>query len=148
MSSDKPAPSTADIQARANGILASHNAITVASTNDQHSPWVLGAFFAHDGFALYLLLEASGRTMKNLRANPTVAFMISDNDASKDFLQGSGTAQLLSAEYETAVRERLVGKMPWFQTYTPCIPVRIDASEILVSSLASGWFPAKRIVAS
>ena len=69
--------------------------------------------------------------------------MVSKNDATQDFVQGRGRAVRLPDGEEAAVRARLVGKMPWFQTYTPVMPMRIDIEELYVSSFGSGWFPAR-----
>jgi len=49
----------------------------------------------------------------------------------------------LPDDAEAAVRARLLAKMPWFQTYTPVMPLRIEAAELYVSSLTAGWFPAQ-----
>ena len=43
------------------------------------------------------------------------------------------------------VRELIVKKMPWFKTYTPVTPVRLDIKKFYVSSLESSWFPAKEL---
>lgn len=136
-------PTAEAILARAQSILGENNAVQLATTGGAWSPWVAGAYFAHDGADIVLLLETSGKSLHNIQQNPSVAFSISQNDAMKDFLQGRGTAELLSAAEEPAVRAALVAKMPWYQTYTPVVPVRIRTAELFVSSLSSGWFPAK-----
>lgn len=137
------APSAAQILAAAQSVLASNNAVQLATTGAAYSPWVAGAYFAHDGADLILLLETSGKSLRNIQMNPSVAFSISQNDAMKDFVQGRGTAEILPDSDEPAVRAALVAKMPWYQTYTPVVPVRIRSSELHISSLTSGWFPAK-----
>lgn len=136
----------ADVLDRARQVFTDNNAVTVATTGGRFSPWVLGAYFAHDGADLYLMVEKSGKTMENLQANPSVAFSVSQNDAMKDFVQGAGTAVILPDDQYDAVMARLKDKMPWYQLYTPCAPVRIETRELFVSSLTSGWFPAKRLV--
>jgi hypothetical protein len=124
-------------------ILSENNAISLATTGGEYSPWILGAYFASDDLTIYLLLEKSGKTLANLRQNPKGALMISQNDAMKDFLQAQFEATLLPDSDEDKVRKMLVAKMPWYQTYTPCAPVRLDVSKWFVSSLARQWFPAK-----
>ena len=133
----------AEILARAHQVFASNDAIQLATAGGPVSPWVLGAYFVHDGASLYLFVETHGKTAANLAANPTVAFVVSKNDATQDFVQGRGRAVRLPDGEEAAVRARLVGKMPWFQTYTPVMPMRIDIEELYVSSFGSGWFPAR-----
>ncbi len=66
----------------------------------------------------------------------------------KDFLQASGEAVILSDSEEPEVRELIVKKMPWFKTYTPVTPVRVDVKKFFVSSLESSWFPAKELEVS
>ena len=136
-------PDADAVLARATTIFEANNAVQLATTGGIHSPWVAGAYFTQEGTDLFILLEASGKSLENIRSNPSVAFSVSQNDAMKDFLQGNGTAHVLTAEEEPAVRARLVAKMAWYQTYTPVVPVRIQSTELYVSSLASGWFPAR-----
>lgn len=138
------APSPDEVMARAALVLASNDAIQLATAGGPVSPWVLGAYFVADGADLYLFLETSGKSARNVVASPEVAFLVSRNDAQQDFVQGRGKAILLPPDEEPAVRARLVAKMPWFQTYTPVLPVRIEIAELYVSSLSAGWFPAKR----
>lgn len=135
------------IAAKAQSIFRANNALSLATTGGPYSPWVLGVYFVSDGLTLYTLLEQSGKTMANVRANPHVSFMISENDAQKDFLQGTGELVLLPSEQEAVVRARLLAKLPWYQTFTPVVPVRINTKEIFVSSLTAGWFPAKKLSA-
>jgi nitroimidazol reductase NimA-like FMN-containing flavoprotein (pyridoxamine 5'-phosphate oxidase superfamily) len=139
-----PEPSRADVMARASAVFAANDAIQLATAGGPVSPWVLGAYFVADGADLYLFLETSGKSARNVVANAEVAFLVSRNDAQQDFVQGRGTAIVLPPEEEPAVRARLLAKMPWFQTYTPVLPVRIEIAELFVSSLSAGWFPAKR----
>ena len=136
-------PPAAEILARAHQVFASNDAIQLATAGGPISPWVLGAYFVHDGADLYLFVETNGKTAANLAANPTVAFVVSKNDASQDFVQGRGRAVRLPDADEPAVRARLLAKMPWFQTYTPVMPMRIEVDELYVSSLGAGWFPAR-----
>jgi nitroimidazol reductase NimA-like FMN-containing flavoprotein (pyridoxamine 5'-phosphate oxidase superfamily) len=136
-----------EILEAAHAIYGKHNAVFLATAGDPHSdftPWVLGAYFASDGDDLVTLLEESGTTMRALRSNNKVALAISNGDAMQDFLQARGRAEILSASDDMRVRGLLQKKMPWFQTYTPCLPVRIRLDELRVSSFSRGWFPAQR----
>lgn len=135
--------SETEIKSAILAILAENNAISLATTGGEYSPWILGAYFASDDLTIYLLLEQSGKTLANLKANPKGALLISQNDAMKDFLQAQFEATILPDSEEPMVRSLLVQKMPWYQTYAPCVPVRLDAQKWFVSSLARQWFPAK-----
>lgn len=133
------------IRERIEKVFAENTAIMMATTGGEYSPWILGAYFATDGLDIYLLLEKHGKTMSNLNVNKDVAFVISQNDAMKDFLQGSGTLEILSDDEDARVRKMIVDKMPQFQTFTPVSPVKITVNKFFVTSLEMGWFPAKTL---
>ncbi|PIO47281.1 MAG: hypothetical protein CMR00_11170 [[Chlorobium] sp. 445] len=124
-------------------ILRTNNAISIATTGGEYSPWILGAYFASDDLSIYLMLEVAGKTVANLRKNPNVGILISQNDATKDFLQAQGVAALLPESEMERVMTMLKTKMPWYQTYTPCVPVQLDIKKWFVSSFARQWFPAR-----
>ena len=124
-------------------ILKDNDAIMIASTGGEYSPWILGAYFASKDIDIYVLLETHGKTFANISRNPEVAISISKNDAMQDFLQAKAEAEILSEEQEPEVRKMIVDKMPWFQTYTPVSPVRLRVKKYFVTSLKNGWFPAK-----
>lgn len=126
-------------------LLREHAACVIASTGGPTSPWILGVYFAHEGTDLYLVLEQSGRTLANLRADPRIAILVSANDATRDFAQASGVAEILPGEDEDRVRQRILAKLPWFATYTPIVPVRVRLHEAVVTSLQRGWFPGKKL---
>lgn len=135
---------TEEVKNKISEILNSNDAMTIASTGDKYSPWILGVYFASNELSAYVLLETDGKTMANLKINNKVAICISKNDAMQDFLQGYGEAVILDPSKESEVRQMILDKMPWFQTFTPVTPVRLDVKEYFVSSLNKGWFPAKR----
>lgn len=140
-----PAPPTRDeILGVARAVYAGTNAIELATVGADGAPWVLGAYFVHDGDDLLLFLEASGSSLQNVLREPRVAFVASQHDAMKDFVQGRGTAVRLSDSDEAKVRARLLEKMPWYVTYTPVVPLRVRVTDLRVSSLQRGWFPACR----
>lgn len=137
----------ADIQTEIRGKILENfkinDAITIASTGGEYSPWVLGAYFASKELDIYVLLETSGKTMANLIKNKDIAVLISKNDAMQDFIQGTGEVEILDDSEEPEVRKLILEKMPWFQTFTPVKPVKIKIRKYFISSLQSGWFPAK-----
>ena len=137
-----------EIKERILKIFSENDAITIATTGGEHSPWIAGAYFATDDLTIYLLLETHGKSFANIKKNNEIAVCISKNDAMKDFLQASGDAVILSDSEEPDVRELIVKKMPWFKTYTPVTPVRLDIKKFYVSSLESSWFPAKELEVS
>lgn len=124
-------------------IFKANDAISIASTGGEYSPWILGAYFATDGLTIYCFLEMAGKSYRNIFLNKNIAISISKNDAMQDFLQGKGTIEMLTTEEDDKVRNMLLAKMPWFKTYTPVAPCKIKIDKFFVTSLASGWFPAK-----
>ena len=139
--------SPAEVLEKAGGVFARLNAMALASTGapgSDYSPWVLGAYFVHDGPDLLFFLEKEGKTMKNITHTRQVAYSVSENDAMKDFVQGRGEVRTLPESDHDLVMQRMLAKMPWFQLYTPTTPCRIVTHELLVSSFASHWFPARR----
>lgn len=139
---------------RARQVLDANGAVQLATLGGAWSPWILGAYFAraprvlqravaHADLDLVLMVERQGKTMTNLVQDKRVAFTVSKNDATQDFIQGSGTAELLTDD--APVMAALIAKMPWYQLYTPCAPVRIAVRELFVTSFELGWMPARRI---
>ena len=126
--------------------LKNHNALTLATTGGEYSPWILSVYFASDEFDIYFFLEESGKTIKNIAINNNVAIAISQNDATKDFLQAYGQITILSKKEDDFIRKMLTDKMPWFQTYTPVFPVKLKIEKYFVSSFSRKWFPAKVLI--
>lgn len=132
-----------EIEAKVKEILESNNAIMLATTGADYSPWILGAYFVSKGLDIYLLVEKGGKSFANILQNKNAAYSISQNDATKDFIQGKAVIEVLPEEEEANVREMLLKKMPWYQTFVPMVPIKIVSSKIFVTSLQNGWFPAK-----
>ncbi len=132
-----------EVEQKAREIMEANSAIMLATTGTDYSPWILGAYYVSEGTDIYLLVEKGGKSFKNIMANKNVAYSISQNDATKDFLQGKAKVNILPDEEEASVREMLVKKMPWYQTFVPMVPIKIVSSKIFVTSLQNGWFPAK-----
>ena len=135
-------PDTLGIAAQ---VLTSNDAVQLATTGGPYSPWILGAYFVRDGFDLLLMLEAAGKTVQNLRVSQQVAFSVSRNDATFDFIQGAGDALFLPDTQAEEVVAKLTQKMPWYKLYTPCLPVRIQTREMFVTSVSRGWIPARKL---
>jgi uncharacterized pyridoxamine 5'-phosphate oxidase family protein len=136
----------AEVKEKILEILKSYDAIMVATTGGEYSPWILGAYFGYDDLKIYLLLETHGKSFGNISINNKVAISISKNDAMQDFLQGYGEAVTLDVSEDKFVRDLILKKMPSFQTFTPVTPIRVDIKNFFVTSLKSGWFPAKEYV--
>ena len=132
-----------EVEHKIKEVMEGNNAIMLATTGTDYSPWILGAYYVSDGLDIYLLVEKGGKSFANMLANKQAAYSISQNDATKDFIQGKATVKILPDEDESRIREMLVNKMPWYQTFVPMVPVKIESSKIFATSLQNGWFPAK-----
>lgn len=132
-----------EVEAKIKEIMKTSNAIMLATTGTDFSPWILGAYYVNEGIDIYLLVEKGGKSFANIVENKNAAYSISQNDATKDFLQGKAVVEILPDEDEYKVRKMLVDKMPWYQTFVPMTPIKIKSSKIFVTSLQNGWFPAK-----
>ncbi|MEO6695828.1 MAG: pyridoxamine 5'-phosphate oxidase family protein, partial [Ignavibacteria bacterium] len=78
-------------------VLQTYDAIMIATTGGEYSPWILGAYFGIDELKIYVLLETNGKSLGNIKINNKVAISISKNDAMLDFIQGSGEAVILES---------------------------------------------------
>ncbi len=135
--------SQTDVIKKALKILKDNHSVFIATTGGEFSPWILGAYYAEKELDMYLFLETSGKSMKNVVNNKNVALSISKNEASEDFLQASAEVEFLSLDEEKNVRKMLTEKMPWYATYTPVVPVKLNLKKVFVTSIPDGWFPAK-----
>ncbi len=140
---DVAAKEQSEVKEKILDILKSYEAIMVSTTGGEFSPWILGAYFGHQDLKIYLLLETHGKSFGNIKINKKVAISISKNDAMQDFLQGYGEAVIMDVSDDKSVRDKIIYKMPSFQTFTPVTPVRVDIKKFFVTSLQNGWFPAK-----
>ena len=132
-----------EVELKIKEVMEGNNAIMLATTGTDYSPWILGAYYASDGLDIYLLVEKGGKSFANIQANKNAAYSISQNDATKDFIQGKAVIKVLPDEEEPRIREMLVNKMSWYQTFVPMVPIKIESSKIFATSLQNGWFPAK-----
>lgn len=143
--SGSPQESPQEVQKAIETLLDTHHALTLATTGGEYSPWLLGAYYAYDkDLNIYVTLEKSGKSLRNVQASESVSLMISDNDAMKDFVQAQGRIVILPENENERVHAMLTRKMPWYQLYTPSVYARIEIKRYFISSFARGWFPAKQ----
>lgn len=152
-----------EVAARFRSIIDEHNAVQIATLGGAWSPWILGAYMAratgelaqeveklagearHNELDLVFMVERHGKTFANLQTDARVALSISHNDATRDFAQAAARAVLLPEHFEPVVMAALKAKMPWYQLYTPCVPVALAVNDAFVTSFPLGWMPAKRL---
>jgi hypothetical protein len=114
------------------------------STSSDDQPWVAGVFFAERGrFELSIILETHGRTLSNIRRNPSVAVVVSHGDPFAPFLQGAGTAEVLDDDGAPAVVGALRSKSPQIEPLLAgaVVAVRLRIATWRATDVVSGWFP-------
>ena len=120
------------------------------STCSDGVPWGAGTFFAEsDSFTLSLVLEAQGRTLANIKANPDVAIVVSNGDPYAPFLQGHATAVVLGDDDKARTCESIVAKAPQSAPFmdAPIVPVSLQVSKWRVTDVVNGWLPGKELAA-
>jgi nitroimidazol reductase NimA-like FMN-containing flavoprotein (pyridoxamine 5'-phosphate oxidase superfamily) len=122
--------------------------VKISTASHRGAPWVAAAFFAEDGpFSLRVLLEARGRTLANLRANPRVALMIENGNAFSLFAQAEGSVKLVEQEH-ALVRDAIAKKTPASARMVALpnlVVVRIDVECWRLTDVSAGWLPAKEL---
>lgn len=130
--------------------LASSQAFTLA-TCGQDGPWAAGAFFVEDDpFTLSLVLEPTGRTLRNLQHDPRVGIVVAAGTPFEPFLQAQATAVVVTGDDEAAVREALVAKVPAAGAFlaAPVVAVRLQVDQWRATDVVNGWLPGKVLTRS
>ena len=128
--------------------LAGHKVLKLATAGGPVSPWLTGAYFVEDGaFALHLILEKTGKGMKNILADPRVAVAIDDATPFTLFAQAEGRASLVEGAEAARRLAALRSKVPEIEPLLmgPVNVLRIDVPRWLVTSFEHGWFPAREV---
>ncbi|MGK8524343.1 hypothetical protein ACRS6B_23570 [Nocardia asteroides] len=111
--------------------------------------WCSNAFFAElggDPFRLTFVLESGGRTLDDLRANPSIGVKVVPDGFLAPFAQGLGTAAV-----RTGAREReetfrtLLEKEPRIEPFlsTPIEAVTVQVDWWRVTHVQGGWLPGR-----
>lgn len=114
------------------------------STSADDEPWVAGVFFAErDSFELSIILEVHGRTLRNIRRNPSVAIVVSHGDPFAPFLQGAATAEVVDDDGTDAVVAALRSKSPHIEPLlaAPFVAVKLLVAKWRATDVVNGWLP-------
>ena len=133
-----------EVEGTALRLLAERHTFFLATS--QEVPWVGGAFFVEDGlWRLHLVLETGGTTLRNLRANPHAALVVSSGSPFEPFLQGAADAAELDGEATAAVAQSLLAKAPEIAPLlgAPTVAVRLTVRQWKVTDVTRGWLPAR-----
>ena len=120
------------------------------STSADDQPWVAGVFFAESSsFELSLILEVNGRTLSNIRRNPSVAIVVSHGDPFAPFLQGAATAEVLDDDGAHSVVEALRSKSPQIEPLLggPFVAVALRVAKWRATDVVNGWLPGIELTA-
>ncbi|MFI5719220.1 hypothetical protein [Nocardia sp. NPDC051750] len=125
----------------------SHSSIDLATSKDGVN-WATSAFFANldeDLFRLTFILENSGRTLDQLRANPNVGVKVVPGGLADPFAQGLGTVTLLADNDRDETFQALRRKEPQIEPFfaTPVTAIVVDIDWWRVTHLGGGWLPGK-----
>ena len=140
----------AEVQDLVTRTLSSHPTLFLSTTSNDE-PWGTGAFFAEsDPFTLRLVLEQTGRTLRNVHANPTVAIVVSTGNPYEPFLQGSaGVVVLESVDEVEATKAALIAKAPAVEPIlgAPIVAVQLEVTTWKATDIRNGWLPALQLIA-
>jgi hypothetical protein len=129
-------------------LLAKHATVKLATSGGPVSPWIATAFFIERGpFELDVLIEARGKTLTNLLAEPRLALMLEDGNPVAPFAQASAHAIVNGSDRAAAERD-VVAKTPssaQLMAIPTLVPVRIVVDRWLVTHVAAGWLPAREL---
>jgi nitroimidazol reductase NimA-like FMN-containing flavoprotein (pyridoxamine 5'-phosphate oxidase superfamily) len=119
------------------------------STSADDRPWVAGVYFAEsDPFHLTLVLEAAGRSLANIRANPNIAVTISSSSPFDLYLQGEGDAELLDNDEQLeAAKTAVRAKAPEIELLKfRAAAVRLTIRHWRATDVTIGWRPGKELM--
>lgn len=137
-----------NLEGRLAQLLDEHATVKLATSSPEGVPWVATAYFVGLGpYALALMLEAQGRTMTNIRANPEVAMMVEDGDAMALFAQAEGRAAAVAGAAER-FRDAIAQKTPESAPLVGLpglLPVRIDVRRWKLTHVPGGWLPGREL---
>ncbi|WP_328395176.1 hypothetical protein [Nocardia sp. NBC_00416] len=124
-----------------------YSSIDLATSKDGVN-WATSAYFANldeDLFRLTLILEDTGRTLDQLRANPNVGVKVVPGGIADPFAQGLGTVTLREEADRDETFQALLRKEPQVEPFfaTPVTAIVIDIDWWRVTHLGGGWLPGK-----
>jgi uncharacterized protein YhbP (UPF0306 family) len=127
--------------------LAASQSFSIA-THGPDGPWVAGAFFVEsDPFTLELVLEQSGRTLRNITSEPRVAIVVAAGTPFEPFLQAQAEVEIVTGDADAAVRTALVAKIPPAAAFmgAPIVAVRLHVESWRATDVLNGWLPGKTL---
>jgi len=136
------------VEARLLELLKNLKVLKLATAGGPVSPWITSTYFVEDGAArLHLILERTGKGMRNIRENPRVAVAVDSASPFAAFAQAEGTAHILEGPQATARLAALRAKVPEIEPLLmgPHHVIELAISRWLVTSFPDGFFPAREL---
>jgi hypothetical protein len=146
MRPEDPQNTNDEVRAKLADILT-FTSVDLATSKDGLN-WCSNAFFAEldgDPFRLTLVLESSGRTLDQLRANPNVAVKVVPTGLLNPFAQGIGTVEVRDASKWEESFEAVVQKEPQLEPFrdTPVEALIVTIDWWRVTHVLEGWLPGR-----
>lgn len=129
-------------------LLNENATLKLGTASAEAEPWIATAYFAEkDLFTLQVLIENTGRTLTNLRANPKLALLIENGDAMALFGQASAAAVVIDDQHEqvrAAIAEKTPASAP-LVGLEGLIAVQFNVQRWRLTHVAAGWIPGKEL---
>jgi uncharacterized protein YhbP (UPF0306 family) len=127
--------------------LAARHVITFA-TSHRDMPWAASAFYVVRDLDLFTCQRKDARTLAQMLANPRTAFTVDDRKV-EAWLQGSGTAEVLTGADDAWAREALQQAAPEFKRHFtnmeyPTLVIHPDL--FTFADRANGIYPRQRLL--
>ncbi len=134
-----------DVIRRYLSILSENNTITLATEDGAGNTWSAKVYYGEQDGDIYVILEADGHTLKNIRENPQVFFVIEKNDPLR-FIQGKGVAEILGPINEHPDERTIVVRknfpiIPFLKAHPDAVVVRIRPLRVWITDLSEGFRP-------
>jgi len=131
------------------GVLAGA-ATMFLSTCANDEPWSAGVFFVEsDPFTIRLVVETTGRTLRNIHANPRVALVVSTGNPFEPFLQGAAEAvveddgQIAEIGAALAAKSPQIG--PLLESGMAVAALRLDVKTWRYTDIPNGVLPGVEV---
>ncbi len=126
-------------------ILAENNTITITTRDGEGNPWSAKVYYGDQDGYIYVILESEGHTLKNLRENPEVFFVIEKSDPVR-FIQGRGIAEVIGPISEHPDERTIVVRknfpiIPFLKAHPDAVVVRIKPLKVWITDLSEGFRP-------
>lgn len=126
-------------------ILADNNTITITTKDREGNPWSAKVYYGDQDGYIYVILEPGGHTLKNLKDNPEVFFVIEKDDPVR-FIQGRGIAEIIGPinehpEERTIVVRKNFPIIPFLKAHPDAVVVRIKPVKVWITDLSEGFRP-------